>query len=750
MSLMAGDVKVAVASATQSSTDSATQDYTISGFGTPKAALIIASADASDGVSATPGGRSCIGFFDGTRQGSLAHQDEDASAKVDCDGARDYTKGAQTIDIAGSPTTITASFITDGVRLTNDATQAWAGFVQVVLFGGADFSGECDTAIVGSNSGNTATKTYNTSGLDPHLVMFIGIDKNTDGARTGIINSFGIASINAPTRDTFVNRCMSWTSDHNNTAGAPSSVLQNNRCLSMVDESGGLDWGIELTAATADGFTITTRDVNAGASMEVFYLALHLDDRASKIGSVTGPTTTADWSPSVSLGFTPQYVGLGMTALDTGVGENTIDSTGLAGSHGISNNTGTGEEKFCGWYNEDAAPTINTNNNFRSRAVDIKDDVGSTTLLDMSHSSFDSGGWTYTVNSESLTTGQLYFYWAIEEGVAGAVTGVGAEDIAPLVEAGAGQVVISGAGAEEIAALTEAGVGALAGLVIGAGGETIAVLIEAGAGQTLISGAGAETIAALVEAGAGQTLIAGAGAETIAALVEAGIGQTLISGAGAETIAALVEAGAGQTLISALGAETLAALVEAGTGIEVGGPVSGAGAETLAALVEAGIAQTRISGVGAQSLAALVEAATGQILISGAGAETLAALEEAGAGTLISALQGVGAETLAALVETGAGRTLISGAGAESLAALVEAAQGTSGAGAVCITMDTIIEGNITFGEWARIVLAAVAGKASGLDTLTPKYRDQADTKDRIDAVTDASGNRSDVTVDGS
>jgi hypothetical protein len=418
-----------------------------------------------------------------------------------------------------------------------------------------------------------------------------------------------------------------------------------------------------------------------------------------------------------------------MTALDTGVGENTIDSTGLAGSHGISNNTGTGEEKFCGWYNEDAAPTINTNNNFRSRAVDIKDDVGSTTLLDMSHSSFDSGGWTYTVNSESLTTGQLYFYWAIEEGVAGAVTGVGAEDIAPLVEAGAGQVVISGAGAEEIAALTEAGVGALAGLVIGAGGETIAVLIEAGAGQTLISGAGAETIAALVEAGAGQTLIAGAGAETIAALVEAGIGQTLISGAGAET---------------------LAALVEAGTGIEVGGPVSGAGAETLAALVEAGIAQTRISGVGAQSLAALVEAATGQILISGAGAETLAALEEAGAGTLISALQGVGAETLAALVETGAGRTLISGAGAESLAALVEAAQGTSGAGAVCITMDTIIEGNITFGEWARIVLAAVAGKASGLDTLTPKYRDQADTKDRIDAVTDASGNRSDVTVDGS
>jgi len=37
---------------------------------------------------------------------------------------------------------------------------------------------------------------------------------------------------------------------------------------------------------------------------------------------------------------------------------------------------------------------------------------------------------------------------------------------------------------------------------------------------------------------------------------------------------------------------------------------------------------------------------------------------------------------------------------------------------------------------------------ASGLDTNTPKYRDIANTKNVIDATTDANGNRSAVTLD--
>lgn len=60
-----------------------------------------------------------------------------------------------------------------------------------------------------------------------------------------------------------------------------------------------------------------------------------------------------------------------------------------------------------------------------------------------------------------------------------------------------------------------------------------------------------------------------------------------------------------------------------------------------------------------------------------------------------------------------------------------------------------VSEGAETFIQTLRIIRAACAGKASGLNLLAPKYRDKADTKNRIDAVTDADGNRTSVTTDG-
>jgi len=57
------------------------------------------------------------------------------------------------------------------------------------------------------------------------------------------------------------------------------------------------------------------------------------------------------------------------------------------------------------------------------------------------------------------------------------------------------------------------------------------------------------------------------------------------------------------------------------------------------------------------------------------------------------------------------------------------------------------IEGTFTAEEVMRIMSAALAGKASGLATNAPVFRDINDTKDRITATTDASGNRTAVTL---
>ena len=61
---------------------------------------------------------------------------------------------------------------------------------------------------------------------------------------------------------------------------------------------------------------------------------------------------------------------------------------------------------------------------------------------------------------------------------------------------------------------------------------------------------------------------------------------------------------------------------------------------------------------------------------------------------------------------------------------------------------DEVVEGTTTLRESVRLINAAVAGKASGLDGTTAVYRDLADTKDRITATVDANGNRTAVTRD--
>lgn len=60
------------------------------------------------------------------------------------------------------------------------------------------------------------------------------------------------------------------------------------------------------------------------------------------------------------------------------------------------------------------------------------------------------------------------------------------------------------------------------------------------------------------------------------------------------------------------------------------------------------------------------------------------------------------------------------------------------------------VEGSLDLEEVLRIMLAALAGKSTGGGTTSVAFRDQADTKNRIAATVDSSGNRSAMSVDGS
>lgn len=176
-------------------------------------------------------------------------------------------------------------------------------------------------------------------------------------------------------------------------------------------------------------------------------------------------------------------------------------------------------------------------------------------------------------------------------------------------------------------------------------------------------------------------------------------------------------------------------------------------------LASATLAEGRpIAGTAAGTSAA---SATGQLVVSGSGSAAGVATVTGG---INAAINGAGSITGTCTV-TGAmtafGRMSGSAAGGCTVGATIYATGALSGSIAPAIDLDAaafsaylldqedIEAGGLTLRKTLRLLAAAAAGKASGLDTTTAIYRNAvADNKDRITATVDADGNRTVVTLD--
>jgi hypothetical protein len=139
------------------------------------------------------------------------------------------------------------------------------------------------------------------------------------------------------------------------------------------------------------------------------------DRLMSEIGSIDSPTASGNWSKT-GLPFKPQYVGLAVNNIDA---ESTIKGDGQAGALGMSHNTGSGEEACLSWYDEDGTASVNSNSMFKSQAILLQDDGVTGDTYDLSHSSFDDDGWTYSQVGTPSGTASKWIYWAIEETLPG-------------------------------------------------------------------------------------------------------------------------------------------------------------------------------------------------------------------------------------------------------------------------------------------------------------------------------------------
>ena len=106
---------------------------------------------------------------------------------------------------------------------------------------------------------------------------------------------------------------------------------------------------------------------------------------------------------------------------------------------------------------------------------------------------------------------------------------------------------------------------------------------------------------------------------------------------------------------------------------------------------------------------------------------------------IISATNTILADTNAILLDTGTDGVVV--------AATSKSGYALSSAGITAVWAE-LMDGTRSAVQFMRGFAAALLGKASGLDLSAPKYRNIGDTKNVIDATTDADGNRSAVTLD--
>jgi len=409
------DVKFEVTRFTLSTASAGnTQDVTLSGFGTPKAAIFIFSNGQVDGTPATDM-RAGFGFTDGTRQYAIGLYDKDTLTRTGSSRGQTDDAVIQLVGIDGSSATLLTKFgfnqwITDGVRLDIDVPAIDGRIVTVIFIGGTDVSNayvnfKDDLGIWASAVDITDP------GFEPDLVFIAGIgssDAPTIGA-THAIASFGVAHNDGSDAQ----RGVFFSSQNAATTANNTSYISNQSAAAQA-YNGSLTWRGTVGAFDSSGFSITP---NSNARDDIVgYLALKFTNSPDiSLFDMEWPTSGnyAETAP----GFTPTFgmiMGVqGPTARNTVTTAGTY-SVSVAAFDAASIETHSATS-------ENSVSTTNANS-LSSNQLRILDVAGSADLVLASSYAFDSDGWDFTL---STNPGAAVLGWGLAIG-AGASTTVGA------------------------------------------------------------------------------------------------------------------------------------------------------------------------------------------------------------------------------------------------------------------------------------------------------------------------------------
>lgn len=398
-------------------TSGTTVDLTSSGFGNPTAAIIVVSRCASGNNPKTSIYYS-VGFveYHATSPPQTVNSISSADNQSTSLTARSQNNARCYERVNVSTTNVdrygTASFITDGVRITLDAAETVASYIECILIKGTS-NVKVEEKQLTVNGANDIT----TTGFKPDLVFFTSIGHATVDSGAGhAIFSFGAAHNDST--DTVSQGLVAFNSETGVGTSDTYSVTRDDAAVGQC-HNGSQTWGGSIGTFDANGFTVTTSATPGNDYIQ--YLALESDDPDDfYVGVITTKTTTGTQAYT-GTGFEPVALILGQTHTTT---TNTIQ-TGNGGGIGMASSTTA--EYSAGMADEDGQGLTDCQSDFRTDGVAQCYSHTGTLELAAELSSFDSNGFTLNFDTVSGGPGSTARKWlaiAIGDAAAGAGTTV--------------------------------------------------------------------------------------------------------------------------------------------------------------------------------------------------------------------------------------------------------------------------------------------------------------------------------------
>jgi hypothetical protein len=341
-----------------------TQDYTVPGFGTPKAVIGIMTQAWYDDTEQS-GACLSVGLADGTTQLMFSGNTRDGLATQDSyrRGESAGFLGVWSLDLADFNDANFSTWITDGVRLSWTITGETPHKLTLVLLSGDDLSAHVAVAqvphVVDTSNNETGL------GFQPDIVLTCGMGQWNNSTVSHNALGMGVAVNDG----NFTQMCIARCDDDGTSQGESTARLLTDRCSARV-EANSLDLSAEITAFGADGFTVTAREGSV-ANEDFMYLALAIKNHRIWAGEITTPTSPgseAITGPGFQPSFVMQILSM-LTASDTTVQGAAAGSFGLSFVHPV--------EHCYSFNNEYGVETANTSQLATPKAVELNADDAS-------------------------------------------------------------------------------------------------------------------------------------------------------------------------------------------------------------------------------------------------------------------------------------------------------------------------------------------------------------------------------------